>query len=66
MSSRLLYLLFGSPKEPFLAHLITRPPDYDHILSVVLPQVPSGWDGSSLALEVSDRQNALDPIARRR
>jgi hypothetical protein len=59
-SSRLRYVLFGSPHEPFLAHLITRPPDSDHVLSVVLPQVPSRWDGSSLVLEISDRQNVLD------
>ena len=28
------YLLFGHPDELFLAHLITRPPDFDQILSV--------------------------------
>jgi hypothetical protein len=28
------YLLFGEPDDAFLAHLITRPPDFDHVLSV--------------------------------
>jgi hypothetical protein len=31
---QLEYLLFGKGKELFLAHLITRPPDFDQILSV--------------------------------
>ncbi|MCA1692440.1 MAG: hypothetical protein LC733_09655 [Actinobacteria bacterium] len=28
------YLLFGKSEEQFLAHLITAPPDFDHIVSV--------------------------------
>ena len=28
------YLLFGAGREHFLAHLITRPPDFDQVLSV--------------------------------
>jgi hypothetical protein len=31
---QLAYLLFGKGKELFLGHLITRPPDFDQILSV--------------------------------
>ena len=31
---QLEYLLFGKGQERFLAHLITRPPDFDQILSV--------------------------------
>jgi hypothetical protein len=31
---QLEYILFGKGKELFLAHLITRPPDFDQILSV--------------------------------
>ena len=31
---QLEYLLFGKGEERFLAHLITRPPDFDQILSV--------------------------------
>jgi hypothetical protein len=32
--AELEYLLFGKTQELFLAHLITRPPDFDQILSV--------------------------------
>jgi hypothetical protein len=32
-SSELEYLLFGHGGEQFLAHLITAPPDFDHIVS---------------------------------
>jgi hypothetical protein len=31
---QLEYLLFGKAREIFLAHSITRPPDFDHVLSV--------------------------------
>ncbi len=30
----LTYLLFGKGRERFLAHLVTRPPDFDHLISV--------------------------------
>ena len=33
---RLEYLLFGKGQERFLAHAITRPPDFDQILSVTI------------------------------
>jgi hypothetical protein len=32
----LTYLLFGAGAALFLAHFITRPPDFDHVLSVTL------------------------------
>jgi hypothetical protein len=32
--AQLEYLLFGKGDERFLAHVITKPPDFDHILSV--------------------------------
>lgn len=35
--AQLEYLLFGKGGELFLAHLITRPPDFDQILSVKIP-----------------------------
>ncbi|HEY6995400.1 MAG TPA: hypothetical protein VH397_16965 [Xanthobacteraceae bacterium] len=35
--AQLEYLLFGKGAELFLAHLITRPPDFDQILSVKAP-----------------------------
>jgi hypothetical protein len=31
---QLEYLLFGKEQELFMAHVITKPPDFDHILSV--------------------------------
>lgn len=31
---QLKYLLFGTPQEMFLAHFITKPPDFDQVLSV--------------------------------
>jgi hypothetical protein len=33
-SKKLKYLLFGSSQESFLAHYISRPPDFDQVLSV--------------------------------
>ena len=32
--AELKYLLFGSAQEPFLAHFISKPPDFDQVLSV--------------------------------
>ena len=34
--SQLQYLLFGEPDDAFVAHVITQPPDFDHVLSVKL------------------------------
>jgi hypothetical protein len=62
--SHLQYLLFGTTKEPFVAHVISRPPDYDQILSITMPQPPSGWDGTSVVLEFPDRQNTHDERVR--
>jgi hypothetical protein len=35
--TRLEYLVFGKGPETFMAHLITKPPDFDQILSVKIP-----------------------------
>jgi len=35
------YIVFGKPDEVYLAHLVTRPPDFDHIVRVTLDDVPS-------------------------
>jgi hypothetical protein len=35
-SRKLEYLLFGKGRELFLAHIITKPPDFDQILSVTV------------------------------
>lgn len=37
---QLEYLLFGRGDEHFLAHVITRPPDFDQVLSVTLDSHP--------------------------
>ena len=33
---QLQYLLFGEPDDAFVAHVITQPPDFDHVLAVKL------------------------------
>jgi hypothetical protein len=33
---QLAYFLFGKGQELFMAHLVTKPPDFDHILSVTV------------------------------
>ena len=33
---QLQYLVFGEPDDAFAAHVITRPPDFDHVLAVRL------------------------------
>ena len=42
--NHLEYLLFGTGDEFYMAHLITRPPDFDHVLSVKVldPQAAAG------------------------
>ena len=35
--AQLEYIIFGKGKELFLAHFITRPPDFDQVLSVTVP-----------------------------
>jgi hypothetical protein len=42
--SALVYLLFGKGKELFLAHWITRPPDFDQVLSVNITGHESMFD----------------------
>jgi hypothetical protein len=53
----LRYLLFGTAAEPFVAHVITRAPDYDHVLAVDLGEAPAGWNGTAMPLEFQGRQN---------
>ena len=55
------YLLFGKGDELFLAHLITRPPDFDQILSVRV--VGHGFTDEELRhgvlLTVLERANSI-------
>jgi hypothetical protein len=50
----LRYLIFGSPAEAFLAHLITRAPDFDQILAAKFatpaPDWLGTWDGAAIEL----------------
>ena len=50
------YLLFGSPDDAYLAHLISCPPDFDQVLRVDVRNVPSGWDGAALMLRIDGAQ----------
>ena len=40
--TELRYLMFGSSAEPFLAHLITCPPDFDQILAAEIEAAAAG------------------------
>lgn len=54
------YLLVGSAAEPFLVHLITRPPDFDEVIAVQLAKDGPSFDGGALVLEIPDRKNGQD------
>ncbi len=58
------YLLFGSRQEPFLAHVIAKPPDFDQISGVDIAAGSAnwltGWDGSAVALDVGGVGASLD------
>lgn len=60
--TELRYLMFGSPAELFLAHLITKPPDFDQVL-VAQVEIPlDGWlgglDGTAIALRIEGSGHA--------
>lgn len=58
------YVLFGNPSEPFLAHLITRPPDFDQITAVEIapPHVDwlTRWQGVGIALKIDCVERAIN------
>ncbi|MEY2539907.1 MAG: hypothetical protein QOG67_3647 [Verrucomicrobiota bacterium] len=58
--AQLRYLLFGSTAEPFVAHWLTRPPDFDHIASASVGRLPADWDGTALQFELPNRQDSAD------
>lgn len=49
------YLLFGHGKEIFLAHIITKPPDFDQILAVDRVQAVDAVDSVLSDEELSDK-----------
>jgi hypothetical protein len=57
---QLAYILFGKGRELFLAHLITRPPDFDQILAITVNGDDiAGVDlDSGVKLNVLERKNA--------
>jgi hypothetical protein len=57
----LRYLLFGRGSELFLAHLITRPPDFDHLLSVSLAEQPFSDEelAKGIVVKLGDRPNTI-------
>jgi len=57
--SKLEYLLFGKSEELFLAHFITKPPDFDQIISVRIPNQPFTEAQLSSGMHVifADRDN---------
>jgi len=54
------YLLVGTAAEPFLVHLITRPPDFDQVTAVQLAKDGPTFDGGIPVLEIPDRKNTQD------
>jgi hypothetical protein len=55
----LKYLLFGSAHELFLAHYVTKPPDFDQILSVTLDghSFTDAELGSGIEVTIPERPN---------
>ncbi|MGX1563560.1 hypothetical protein [Streptomyces sp. NPDC055506] len=56
----LTYLAFGKGDERFLAHLVTMPPDFDHVVAMQAP----GASRAELTDEVLRRGPALTIAAR--
>lgn len=58
------YFIFGSPSEPFLAHVITRPPDFDQITAVEIaaPRADwlTDWRGVGIALKIDGIDRAIN------
>jgi len=58
--SNLEYILFGKGNETYLAHFITRPPDFDQLLRVnVDHDLPDEQLGNGVRLTVPNRANML-------
>jgi hypothetical protein len=58
-SDKLSYILFGRGQELFLAHRITRPPDFDQLLSVKIKNPPSDEELSrGVSVIIPDRENS--------
>jgi len=59
--SQLTYVLFGAGSETYLAHFITRPPDFDQIIGVQVDHaLPASELAGGVLLTVGGRPNTLD------
>jgi hypothetical protein len=59
--SALEYVLFGDVTEPYLAHFITRPPDFDQILRVTIDgDLSAELLASGSRLTIPNRANTLN------
>jgi hypothetical protein len=58
---QLTYVLFGKGEELFLAHVITRPPDFDQVLAVRVGdrQFSDEELGQGVLVTIPDRANAI-------
>jgi hypothetical protein len=58
-SDKLEYLLFGKGKDLFLAHRISKPPDFDQVLSIKIddPQLSADQLSRGLTVTFTDRKN---------
>ena len=55
------YVLFGKGNETFLAHFISKPPDFDQVISVRIPDHPFTDSEMAGGLSVSfDKPNTID------
>ncbi|APG15044.1 MULTISPECIES: hypothetical protein [Bradyrhizobium] len=55
--------MFGSLSEPFLAHVITRPPDFDQVTAIEIatpqPAWLTTWQGAGMTLKLDGMNAAL-------
>jgi hypothetical protein len=62
------YVMFGSLSEPFLAHVITRPPDFDQVtgINVAAPSADwlAGWEGVGITLKIDGTDGSPDTALR--
>jgi hypothetical protein len=60
--------MFGSLSEPFLAHVITRPPDFDQLMAIEIAAPSSdwlaGWEGIGIALKIDGSDRLLNTALR--
>jgi hypothetical protein len=62
------YVMFGSPSEPFLAHVITRPPDFDQVTAIEIAAPCAdwlaGWEGVGISLKIDGTARSPDTALR--